>query len=81
MKKRPHATKPKRRNARMTAYKRGSSAARLDKTIAVLTRERDELLEQQSATADLLCVIQIRTTASPADRRRYRGAALPRNKW
>jgi signal transduction histidine kinase len=57
MKKRPHATKPKRRNARMTAYKRGSSAARLDKTIAALTRERDELLEQQSATADLLGVI------------------------
>ncbi len=41
----------------MIAPRRGSSAARLNKTIASLTRERDELLEQQNTTADLLGII------------------------
>ena len=58
MKKRPNSTKkPRRRTARETSRRRRSSAARPNTTIAVLTRERDELLEQQKATADLLGII------------------------
>ena len=37
--------------------RRGSAIPSLEKTIASVARERDELLEQQSATADLLGII------------------------
>ena len=49
--------KPKRRNARRTARDRPSAAAGLNKTVAMHTRERDEALEQQAATAEVLKVI------------------------
>jgi hypothetical protein len=55
MKKRSHATtKPK---PRMGARERGSSPARQNRAVAALTRDRDQLLEQQTATADLLGII------------------------
>ena len=55
MKKRPHATiKPK---PQIAARRNRSSAPRLQKAVAVLTRERDHLLEQQTAIVDLLGII------------------------
>jgi signal transduction histidine kinase len=55
MKKRPHATiKPK---PQIAARLRRLSAPRLQKAVAVLTRERDHLLEQQTAIVDLLGII------------------------
>jgi signal transduction histidine kinase len=55
MKKRPHATiKPK---PQIAARRRRLSASRLPKAVAVLARERDHLLEQQTAIADLLGII------------------------
>jgi signal transduction histidine kinase len=55
MKKRPHATiKPK---LQIAARRRRLSASRLPKAVAVLARERDHLLEQQTAIADLLGII------------------------
>jgi GAF domain-containing protein len=54
---RPKTTKQKRRNAPKTARRRGSSAAGQDKKFALLTRERDEALEQQRATSEVLKVI------------------------
>jgi signal transduction histidine kinase len=55
MKKRSHATtKPKPRTG---ARERGSSPARQNRAVAALTRDRDQLLEQQTATADLLGII------------------------
>ncbi len=55
MKKRSHApTKPK---PRARARGGGSSPGRQNRAIAALTRERDQLLEQQTATADLLGII------------------------
>src|ERR1700733_5403888 len=57
MKKRRHKTAaPKRRNTRTAVRRRGSSAA-ADKKIAQLTRERDELLEQQAATSEVLKIV------------------------
>jgi GAF domain-containing protein len=48
---------PKRRNAPKVAHRRKSAADGLNTKIAQLTRERDEALQQQSATADILKVI------------------------
>ena len=57
MKKRRHKTAaPKRRNTRTAVRRRGSSAAPNTK-IAQLTRERDELLEQQAATSEVLKIV------------------------
>jgi GAF domain-containing protein len=58
MKKRQHMTsKAKRHNAPKAAHSRRSSVDGKDKKIAQLTRERDEALEQQTATVDVLKVI------------------------
>jgi two-component system, NtrC family, sensor kinase len=46
----------KRRNAPKVALRRGSAAAGLNKKVAPLARERDELLEQQTATSEVLKV-------------------------
>jgi len=48
---------PKRRNAPKVAHHRESSAADLNKKVALFKRERDEALEQQKATAEVLRVI------------------------
>ncbi len=57
MKKRRQKTAaPKRRNTRTAPRRRGSSTA-LNTKIAQLSRERDEALQQQSATAEILRVI------------------------
>jgi len=55
MKKRSHATKKSTPRAR--ARGRGSSPARQNRAVAALVRERDQLLEQLTATADLLGTI------------------------
>jgi class 3 adenylate cyclase len=47
----------KRGNASKMPRSRSSSADDKDKEIALLTRERDEVLEQQKASADILSVI------------------------
>ena len=48
---------PKRRNGPKAVRRRSSSAASLYKKVALLTRERDEVLARQIATADILRVI------------------------
>jgi signal transduction histidine kinase len=48
---------PKRRNAPKVARRRKPAADDLNKTVAQLTRERDELLEQQAATSEVLRVV------------------------
>jgi GAF domain-containing protein len=55
-KRRLKAAAPKRHNTRTTVRRRGSSAAP-DTKIARLTRERDELLEQQAATSEVLKIV------------------------
>ena len=55
MKKRSRATTKRKPQAK--EHGRGSSPARQNRAIAALTRERDQLLEQQTATADLLGTI------------------------
>jgi len=58
MKKRRHKTAaPKRRNAPKVARRRKPAADDLNRTVAQLTRERDELLEQQAATSEVLRVV------------------------
>jgi signal transduction histidine kinase len=51
------AATSKRRNVPKTVRRRGSSAASLHKQVALLTRERDEALEQQATTSEILKVI------------------------
>jgi two-component system, NtrC family, sensor kinase len=48
---------PKRSNAPKAVRRRSSSAASLHKRVALLTRERDEALAQQTATTEVLQVI------------------------
>jgi len=48
---------PKRGNAPKAARGRGSSAAGLSEQVALLRRERDEALEQQTATTEVLRII------------------------
>ena len=51
------ALKPKGRSAPKAMPRRGSAPAGRDTEVARLTRERDEALEQQAATADILRII------------------------
>ena len=53
----PKAAARKSRIAQEAARPRSSSAAREEAKVARLNRERDELLQQQRATADVLKVI------------------------
>src|ERR1700756_4280083 len=48
---------PKRRNAPKVARLRKSAANDLNNKVAQLTRERDELLEQQAATSEVLKIV------------------------
>jgi two-component system, NtrC family, sensor kinase len=48
---------PKRQNAAKAARRRNSLAATTETNVAVLTRERDEALEQQRATSEVLRAI------------------------
>ena len=58
MKKQPGmTTELKRRNARKVARHRKSSAADANEMLALLRRERDEALEREAATAEVLKVI------------------------
>ena len=54
---RPKTAGRKRRNAPKAVGRRSSSAASLQKQVALLTRERDEALEQQTATSEVLKVV------------------------
>jgi hypothetical protein len=54
----PEAAARKSRIAGKTVHRRGSSATRKETKLARLTRERDEALQQQAATAEVLKVIR-----------------------
>jgi GAF domain-containing protein len=56
-------TRPKRSNAPTAVRRRSPSAADLEKQLDERTRERDEALEQQAATSEVLGVI----SSSPGD--------------
>src|SRR5450759_4620795 len=56
-KQRSMTTGPKRRNAPKVIRRRGSAAAGPNKKVELLTRERDEALEQQSSTSEVLRII------------------------
>src|ERR1035437_6258154 len=61
-KRRSMTTGPKRRNAPKVIRRRGSAAAGPNKKVELLTRERDEALEQQRATSEVLRVISSSAT-------------------
>ena len=50
-------TRPKRSNAPMAARRRSPSAADLQKQLDQRTRERDEALEQQATTSEILGIV------------------------
>src|SRR5450759_137375 len=61
-KQRSMTTGPKRRNAPKVIRRRGSAAAGPHKKVELHTRERDEALEQQRATSEVLHVISSSAT-------------------
>jgi activator of 2-hydroxyglutaryl-CoA dehydratase len=62
-------TRPKRSNAPTSVRRRSSSIVDLQEQLNRRTRERAEVLEQQTATGEILSII----SASPTDLRRVLG--------